>query len=384
MAGLTRRGFIKSALGAAGVYVASALSGASRLFAQDAPGGRNAKRVPMTPQQTPQFYDSRDRLISYYRAHARSMGLAAKTPAELEAWSAAARAKFIELIGFDRLTPAKPNPRMTGKVDCGEFVREHWLIDTEPGVTMPMFILRPKGASGPAPAVICCHGHGSGKDSVAEGNGFGVQFARAGMLAVCPDARGFGERREVDARGKVGGSSCTFLQMTGLPLGISVIGTHAFDLVRLIDHLRSRDDVRGDRIGCAGFSGGGWQSLATGAIDDRLACVVVSAYLHPVAAPLLYRKHNCACNMVPHLWELFDLGDIAALVAPTPLLIQTGKADSLSGPDGVANVQPQVDIARQAYQLLGCADRIGFDIHDGGHQWNGAKAVPWVRNWLAG
>ncbi len=348
-------------------------------------------------RSTKDFFDSRKHLMDYYAAHPRRLGLKARTAKELKAWTSAARAKFIELTGFDRMTPTPPNPRQTQAVDCGDFMRELWLIDVEPDVTMPFYLLRPKGLNAPAPAVICCHGHGGGKGSTAgvaeEGDAapdvsvnnaaMGVQFARKGMLAFCPDARGFGQRREADARKSPTQSSCTYLQMVGLPMGISVIGMHAFDLVRLVDHLQARDDVRPDRIGCVGFSGGGWQSLALSVVDERPACVVVSGYLHPVAAPLLFNKHNCPCNMVPHLWEYLELGDLAALIAPRPLLVQTGDEDKLSGPEGVANVQPQVDIARQAYQVLGCPDRLEFDVFHGGHRWDSTKAIPWVRRWLA-
>jgi len=388
---ITRRGFLKAVLGALGLTGAKAV-----LPAMGAAGPANSSQADDTRTDmasTAEFFESRQHLIDLYRSRPRSMPMQAATADEFNAYAKAARAKFGELIGLDRMTPTAANPRRTGAVDRGDHVREHWLIDTEPDVAMPFYILRPKKVKGRAAAVICCHGHGPGKDAVAglpdrpgAGNvaegAFGVQFAKAGLLAFCPDARGFGERREADARKDPTQSSCTFLQMVGLPLGISVIGMHAFDLVRLIDHMQARDDVRGDRIGCVGFSGGGWQSLALGAVDDRPACVVVSSYIHPVAAPLLFRKHNCACNMVPHLWEFFDLGDLAALIAPRPLLIQTGDSDSLSGPNGVADVQPQVDIARRAYQLLGCQDRIAFDVFHGGHRWDAAKALPWVGRWL--
>ncbi len=346
---------------------------------------------------TTEFYESRQRLIEVYRSHPRRLALKAASVEELTSWAVAAREKFLELIGLGRMTPAPANPRQTEAVDCGDYVREHWLIDTEPDVTMPLYLLRPRGLSGLAPAVICCHGHGAGKEAVAGVTDdpevaqaaamynypYGVEMARAGMLAVCPDARGFGQRREADARGSPTQSSCAYLHAVGLGMGLTVVGMHAFDLVRLVDHLQTRDDVRADRIGCVGFSGGGWQALAAGIADLRLTCLVVSGYIHPVAAPLLSGKHLCPCNTVPHLWEHFDLGDLAGLIAPRPLLVQTGDADPLSGPGGAAEVQGQVDIARQAYRLLGCQDRLGLDVFHGGHRWDGTAAVPWVRRWLA-
>lgn len=387
---LTRRSFLKAALGFLGAAKAKALSPLAGDVRRQGPTPADDTRKTMSPA-TEDFFETRKHLIDYYRAHPRTMPLKAATPEELKAWTASARAKFIELTGAARMTPAaNPNPRQADRDDRGDYVRELWLIDTEPDVTMPFYLLRPKAAKGRTPAVICCHGHGTGKDAVAgvandsSPDAFGVQFAKAGFLAACPDARGFGQRREADARRSPGQSSCNYLQMVGLPMGISVVGSHAFDLARLTDYLGSRDDVRADRIGCVGFSGGGWQTLAAGIVDQRLACLVVSGYIHPIAAPLLFGKHMCACNMVPGLWDCFEMGDLAALIAPRPLMIQTGDSDSLSGPDGPAGVKEQVDIAAQAYDRLGCADRLAFEVFRGAHQWSGAKPLPWVKQHLAG
>ena len=41
---------------------------------------------------------------------------------------------------------------------------------------------------------------------------------------------------------------------------------------------------------------------------------------------------NCSCNYVPHLFEHVDMGDVGALIAPRPLLVETGTHDDLNGP----------------------------------------------------
>ena len=78
------------------------------------------------PAAAQDFFESRKHLIDTYRAHPRNMPLKAQTAEQFEAWASAARAKFIELTGFDRMTGAAANPRRTGAdVDCGDYVREH-------------------------------------------------------------------------------------------------------------------------------------------------------------------------------------------------------------------------------------------------------------------
>jgi hypothetical protein len=85
---------------------------------------------------------------------------------------------------------------------------------------------------------------------------------------------------------------------------------------------------------------------------------------------------------VPHLYETADMGDLGALIAPRPLLIETGSRDPLNGPGGVANVTSQVRITRKAYRLLGVPGRLAHDVFEGEHLWHGTEAIPWMQRWL--
>ena len=97
---------------------------------------------------------------------------------------------------------------------------------------------------------------------------------------------------------------------------------------------------------------------------------------------LLRLSTNCSCNYVPGLWQLADMGDIGALLAPRPLLVETGRDDRLNGERGVLNVTEQRDITRQAYALLGVEDRLAHAVFSGGHRWDGAAVLPWLARWL--
>ena len=76
------------------------------------------------------------------------------------------------------------------------------------------------------------------------------------------------------------------------------------------------------------------------------------------------------------------MGDIAALIAPRPLLIETGARDPLNGERGVVNVVEQLAITGQAYGLLGAQGRLAHDLFDGEHMWHGEQAIPWLERWL--
>ena len=65
------------------------------------------------------------------------------------------------------------------------------------------------------------------------------------------------------------------------------------------------------------------------------------------------------------------MGDIAAMNAPRPLMIQSCRNDHLNGPRGMENVYEQMDIIKDIYQLYDADNMLVHDIHEGGHCWHG-------------
>lgn len=166
------------------------------------------------------------------------------------------------------------------------FTREKWIIQTEEDIWMPFYLLKPKQTFAEKnPVIIATHGHGSGG-----------KLSTAGV----------------------------------------------WDLMRLVDYIKTRPDCNGDKIGCIGLSGGGLQSLWLAALDDRIMFATVSGYFYGYRDSLLEMNQNCCCNYVPGLWEHVDMGDIGALIAPRALVIESGMQDHLNGRRGIVNVLEQV------------------------------------------
>jgi len=304
---------------------------------------------------------------------------------------------------MDAMEPCEVEGVVTERTLMSGYLRERVEVQTELGVTAVAYLLIPEGMTPGErrPVVLAPHGHASaGKLSpagrrdipaVAEtieahSYDYGVAFVREGWVVLCPDARGFGERRESYSQGDdeahfIGGS-CWQLAHMALPLGLTVAGMWTWDLMRLIDYAAKRPDCDASRIGCAGLSGGGLQTLYLTALDERVTCAVDSGYFYGVRDSLLVLSANCDCNYVPGLWLLADMGDLGALCAPRPLLIETGDEDTLNGERGLANVREQVAITRRAYAALGAEERLRHAVFHGPHRWDGTEAIPWLRQWL--
>lgn len=352
----------------------------------------------MTPPNNLQRFQTQPYLQQRFRLVGRQLAFKSRTRHEWQLWQKATRRKLKELTGYDTMRPTRLNPRITERVEFDAYWRERVEIHTEPGVIMPLYVLIPKTGRRPFPAVIAPHGHSSGGKLAVAGcreipavaktiddhnYDYGVQFARAGFIAFCPDARGFGERQESAAKANILNSSCQWLNNMANPLGQTVTGMWTWDLHRLVDYIETRRDCRGGSVACAGLSGGGMQTLWTAALDPRITCAVISGYLYGYKESLLDMHCNCSCNYVPHLYEYVDMGDIAALIAPRPLLVETGSQDPLNGASGLANVHSQMRIIRRAYRLLGAKDQVKHDVFEGPHLWHGNEAVPWLQNHLS-
>ncbi len=337
------------------------------------------------------FYEDEPALRRCFESQGRTAAFAGSTPAEWLAWRDRSRERLADLLGITLLDRCDLEPRILEQAHLsGDITRTKLLIQTEPGVHMPFYLLEPanprRGADGRALCWVCPHGHqGAGKDSVAGVLGvpaaddavrrfnydYGLRLACMGYVVACPDARGWGERRDWKGQGDdeqlyLRGTCANQAKMAE-PLGLSVAGLNTWDLMRLVDYLAERGDVCMDELGCLGFSGGGEQTLYLAALDPRVKKAFISGYLYGYADALLHLNGNCACNYAPGLWRLFDMGDIASLIAPRPLLVQSCEQDHLNGARGLANVDEQLDIVRAAFDLLDHGEKIAHEICPGGH-----------------
>lgn len=308
---------------------------------------------------------------------------------QLENWQEKARKQLNRLLNVVRDKRLSP-PVFNGREIFKEHIREHWSIETEHGICMPFYLLIPQG-KGPFPPAIAVHGHGFGaKEGVAgcsenpviaaaaaEYNaGFGLELVRRGFLTAVPDVRGFGERREKQHLGdeKVLESSCNELSLLAIGAGRTLAGMFVTDLAALADFLLGREDAAGD-LSCVGLSGGGLQTLLFSALDERVKNAVVSGFFYG-AKKALFEMPQCACNYAPGLWSDFEMCDIAAMIAPRRLFIETGDNDPLNG--GLENALAEGRAAAEAYRIAGAEENFRQQVYGGGHRFYGIDSLSWL------
>lgn len=347
------------------------------------------------------FYTTSETLAFRIRRGGRRLAMDISGLEEFGAWKAEAKAFLIEKTGMHSMIPCNPNPQQIFSKQEDGYIRQKMTIETEPGIIMPFYVLLPDGLKQgeKRPAILAPHGHGFGaKDAISGVRDnpviaqrideahcdYGLQLVKEGFVVFCPDARGMGERRErcYQEAKHVLSTSCQILANIGGNIGQYVAGMWTWDNMRLLDYMQNRPEVDKNRIGCAGLSGGGLQSMWLAALDPRIKCYADSGYFYGADQSLIDMPQNCACNYVPGLWSALDMCDIAALAAPRPVLFETGDIDSLNGADGLQNVYPQVNALKKAYSLFCAEEDVVHHVFHGPHMWNGEKAIPFLKKHL--
>jgi dienelactone hydrolase len=303
-------------------------------------------------------------------------------PAEVPSW----RERFMPRL--DRALAPWPRRvpldlEVTGEEAAEGYLRQRIVFDSEETMSVPAYLLVPDGRRAPGAAVLAVHGHGPGKSRVCgleaedpPGGDYAAELARRGHLVLAPDLRCFGERADWNPPDHYGCDTNLVHQVMG---GWNPLTQNLWDLARALDVLEQHPLVDPARIGMVGFSYGATATLFLAARDHRVAAAVVSGYFSSWAESHKVPWNMCGSQVLPDMLGVMEHTDLAALIAPRPLLIQTGDEDPLFP---VAEARRGVARLGRLYEHLGSRDHLVHDVFAGEHQWNGASALPVLDRWL--
>jgi dienelactone hydrolase len=294
------------------------------------------------------------------------------------AWRPRAARRLAELLGP---LPERVNPdtETTGVEACDGYRRERIVFDAEATMSVPAYLLVPDGRRQAGPAVLAVHGHGPGKSQVVgleeteTPNGdYARQLVRAGHVVLAPDLRCFGERADWNPPDHY---ACDTNLVHAVMAGVAPLTQNLWDLARCLDVLGAHPLVDPARMGVAGLSYGATMALFLAATDDRVAATVVSGYFSSWAESHKMPWNMCGSQVLPGMLGRLEHLDLAALVAPRPLLVESGRDDDLFP---AAEAEAQMDRLRHVYAMSGAPDALVHDVFDGGHQWHGTVALDFL------
>jgi hypothetical protein len=271
------------------------------------------------------------------------------------------------LLPMPERTPLNAN--VSGDIKHPDYMVSKVYFESLPGFFVTGNLYRPVG-NGPFPAILSPHGHWAygrlENSAVASVPGRAINLARQGFVVFTYDMIGYNDSQQLEHR--------TFGGSREKLWGLSIAGLQLWNSIRALDFLESLPYVRRDAIGATGASGGGTQVFLLAAVDERVAVAA------PVNMISLHMQGGCLCENQPGLRLDTNNVEIAATIAPRPLLMVSATGDWTKN-----TMQQEYPAVRALYALRGAADRVHGVQFDYPHNYNrdSREAVyAWMARWL--
>ena len=329
-------------------------------------------------------------LADYFRAETAKLSERCLTDIKtLDDWTSRHeqhRQQLFEMLGLSPL-PEKTDLKavVTGKLENDSFAVEKIYFQSLPGLYVTANLYLPRNIAKPAPTILYVCGHGPViKDGVSYGNKVSYQhhgawFAQNGYACLIIDTLQLGEIQGIHHG--------TYRE--GMwwwnSRGYTPAGVEAWNGIRALDYLCTRQEVDTNRFGITGRSGGGAYSWTIAALDDRIKVAAPIAGITDLQNYVVDGavEGHCDCMFFVNTYR-WDYPQLAAMVAPRPLLIGNSDKDSIFPLDSVERLHWKV---RKIYDLYHAGDKLGLLITEGPHKDTQDLQVPvfrWFNRFLKG
>jgi dienelactone hydrolase len=328
-----------------------------------------------------------------YESAPLRMSFQAQNRRDAELWQKNLRAKITELLGG---FPVKRGPLQSQTLEVRDFAgyrREKFVFQSRPDAWVLGYLLTPKAERPPHAAVVCVPGHGRGVDDIVgiDEHGqdrttkvfyqydFAIQAVEHGMAAVAIEPMAFGCRRDAITRKKgLGTSACQPAAGAALLLGQTMIGWRVYDVMRTIDWIESRPELDAKRVGCMGISGGGTCTTFASALEPRIRAAMISGYLNTFRDCIMSLSH-CIDNYVPGILNWAEMYDVAGLIAPRPMLAESGERDEIFP---IAASRASYERVKKVYEVFGAGNVVEHETFPGPHSFWGKRGLPFLARHL--
>jgi dienelactone hydrolase len=317
------------------------------------------------PRMIQEYFVNRVREVEQSAEKRRSL-LQSKNDAEI--FIQEVRAKIQNCFGpWPEKTPL--NARVTGILKRNTYNIEKVIFESRPGFPVTSNLYIPKDRKLPLPAVVGTCGHTDNGKASLPYQTFAQGLARQGYVVLIFDPLGQGERLQYlgdgfKPRHGIGVSEHIYAGNQMVLAGESMSSWFAWDGIRALDYLLTREEVNPKHIGVTGNSGGGTQTTWLCGVEPRFTMAApscfVTTFLHNMENELPADSEQYPLNV---LANGLDHSDFIAAMAPKPVIILGQEKDFFD----VRGLQESFTRLRQLYKLLGAEQNIqvffGPDYH---------------------
>lgn len=309
---------------------------------------------------------------------------------DFNAWKEQARDKVLECMMAPPPRPSSFDYKVIAEEKCDGYTARKIEINLSTWYRVPAYLLVPDRKGKRLPAINLLHDHGAhlfiGKEKMIEpifedsvvradarkwvnelydGVFVGDMLARAGYVVICADAPLWGERGRKEG---VDRQKYDLIAGNMMMYGRDLSAFMTYDDIALTDFLATLPYVDSDRIGCFGFSMGGYRSWMLAALSPRIKASAVVCWMVTTDVQMTWnygRKENGGfANCIPALRQYLDYPHIASLACPEPMLVIAGKQDKLFPLPGV---EKAFGIMHQVWDSKGVPQNLKTELLDMPH-----------------
>jgi dienelactone hydrolase len=288
---------------------------------------------------------------------------ALKTQEDAEAYVASVRQKIRQSFGPNpERTPL--NAKITGTVERDAYKIEKTIFESRPGFFVTGNLYLPQRRKGPLPGVVGVCGHSTNGKAAEAYQSFAQGLARQGYITFIFDPIGQGERLQyVDTSLKpkkgVGVSEHLYAGNQQFLVGEFFGMWRAWDGIRALDYLLSREEVDSKHVGITGNSGGGTMTTWLCGLESRWTMAAPACFVTTFRRNLENELPADTEQCPPRAIALgLDHDDFLAAMAPKPVIILAKERDFF---DVRGSLEAFARLKR-LYTLLGAPDNIQLQI----------------------
>ncbi|HUU20213.1 MAG TPA: prolyl oligopeptidase family serine peptidase [Sedimentisphaerales bacterium] len=318
---------------------------------------------------------------------------ALKTRADAEAYVREVRERIQQSFGpWPEKTPLKP--RITGVVERDVYKIEKIIFESRPNFLVTANLYVPKGRTFPLPGVVGTCGHSANGKAAEPYQSFAQGLARQGYVVLLYDPIGQGERlqypdEDLKSRIGVGVREHLYAGNQQFLVGEFIGSWRAWDGIRALDYLLTREEVDPKRIGVTGNSGGGTMTTWLCGVERRWTMAAPGCFVITFRRNLENELPADTEQCPPRALALgLDHSDFLAAMAPKPVIILAKEKDYFDA-RGAEEAYRRLS---GLYNLLGAKKNFGLFIGPSYHGYsqenreamygwfNRATGVPDVQN----
>lgn len=252
--------------------------------------------------------------------------------------------EYMEMLGLWPMPERTPlNPQVTGVIDRVEGFRVEKLhFQSRPHlyVTGNLYLPKNSKAGDKLPAVLYVCGHsGRGRDGNKTAfQHHGMWFATHGYACLIIDTLQLGEIAAIHH------GTYRYDRWWWQARGYTPAAVECWNGIRALDYLQSRREVDPERLAVTGISGGGAATFWIAAADERVKVAVpVSGMsdLQDYVGEKVVNGH-CDCMFMINTFQ-WPWTQIAALIAPRPMLFENSGHDTIFPMNGNERIRQRLE-----------------------------------------